>query len=205
MTKNRKPPQKANVLEQLSKPHLYSIRKTYFIHANRYLSEKQVKKIFGACEKAFQTGTPLNRFFTIHYNDHADPKRPQEFVNYILERSRKWLTYRGIPTAYAYVIENGKTKGIHLHLLIHIPPNFQREYKRALARWLPFEWSRKRVDTKTISYPHYGELSPLDGVYGVLRYMCKGVNPATPVYGIKPKYQGEVFGQRWGVSKSLRE
>ncbi len=204
MTDKRKTPVSARVTDTKPKPHLYSIGKTYYLHAHDYLTAKQVERIFTACEKAYNQGTPLNRFITIHYDDYADPKRPQQFITLILERSRKWLEYRGLPVAYLYVLENGKYKGIHAHMLIHIPAHYQREYKKALRRWLPFEWSRTRVNVKTIKYPCYGDISPLDGLYGVLRYMCKGIDPKANLWSIKPIFQGTIFGRRWGVSRSIK-
>ena len=194
----------AKHIGEIVNPHIYSKAKTYYRHANKYLTAEQVNSIFDACERAYKAGYPLNRFFTIHYDDCADPKRPQAFIVSILEKTRKWLQYRGLPVAYTYVIENGKYKGIHVHLLLHIPAHHQIEYKRALRGWLPFEWTHTRVKVKTIKYPTFGNLSPLDGVYGVLRYMCKALDPNTPTLGIEPSYQGKIYGRRWGISVNLR-
>lgn len=185
------------------KTHLYSIGKTSYKRATKYLTQKQVERIFEASERAYKNGAPLNRFFTIHYDDYAAIKNPQRFVLSLLERTRKWLKYRGLPVAYIYVIENGNIKGLHTHILLHIPANYQRAYKRALKRWLPFEWTRERINVKSVKYPTYGNISPLDSSYGVLRYMCKGIKPNVNIRGIKPSDQGEVFGKRWGVSRNL--
>jgi len=186
-------------------PHLYSMGKKYYIHPNDYLTAEQVEKLFTGCERAYALGCPLNRFITIHYDDYADIKRPQKFVTGILEHSRKWLQRRGLPVAYIYVLENGKYKGIHTHILIHIPPNYQIEYKKALKRWLPFEGTNTRINVKTVKHPHYGNLSPLNSVYGILRYMGKGVNPKSPVRDIEPLYQGKIYGQRFGISLLLKQ
>ncbi len=185
------------------KPHLYSIGKKYYIHPTKHLTPKQVEKLFSASEKAYYLQSPLNRFITIHYDDYADPKRPQDFIVKILEHSRKWLKRRGFPVAYIYVLENGKRKGIHAHILIHIPNRHQLEYKKALRGWLPFEMTLKRVRFRTVKYPQYGELSPLNSIYGNLRYMCKGIEPDKPIRDITPKYQGEVYGQRYGIGRLL--
>lgn len=185
-------------------PLFISITKLSYIHASQHLTEKQVQALFKATETAFKSGCPLNRFITIHYDDLADKKRPQKFVLKFLEHSRKWLQRRGLPVAYLYTLENGKTKGLHVHILIHIPRGCQRKYRQAMARWLPFEIRKPRVDTKTIQYPDFGKLSPLHGVYGTLRYMCKGINPKSPLLNIEAIDQGEVMGRRWGISKLLR-
>lgn len=178
--------------------------KKYYIHPTEYLTPEQVEKIFTACEKAYALDIPLNRFITIHYDDYADEKRPQKFMTDILEKSRKWLKRRGLPVAYIYVLENGKIKGIHAHILLHIPTHYQIAYKRALRKWIPFEWTRTRIVIRTIKYPHYGELAPLNSIYGTLRYMCKGLNPQAPIRGITPRNQGKIFGQRYGISLSLK-
>lgn len=181
----------------------YSIPKNYYRHSHKYLTAKQVEAIFQASEKAYSQGTPLNSFVTIQYNDHADPKHPQAIVTGILERTRKWLQRRGFPVAYVYTIEKAGEKGIHCHILIHIPKGKQAEYKRTLAGLLPFERVKTTAKAKRIDYPPYGGLHKKNGIYGVLKYICKGIDPAAPVRGIDPRYQGEIHGQRWGISKSL--
>ena len=190
---------------QNGKTHLYSIGKKHYIHPTKYLTPEQVDKLFKASEKAYDLRCPLNRFITIHYDDFAGQKRPQDFIIRIMEHTRKWLGKRGFPVAYVYVLEKGKYKGIHAHILLHIPAKHQRDYKKALRGWLPFEWTRKRVQIRTVKYPHYGELSPLNGIYGNLRYMCKGITPDNPIRDIEPKYQGEIYGQRYGISRLLQD
>ncbi len=186
------------------KPHLYSITKISYIHATQSLTQKQVIALFNAGENAFNLGCPLNRFITIHYDDYADKKRPQKFVLQYLEHSRKWLQRRGLPVAYVYTLENGKHKGIHVHLLLHIPKGYQVAYKRAMRRWLPFEVKRPRVVFEDIQYPNFGDLSPLHAVLGTLSYMCKGLDPLTPLNEINHADQGEIMGRRWGISKALK-
>ena len=73
-----------------------------------------------------------------------------------------------------------------------------------MRRWLPFKWTPTSVNVKPIHYPPYGDLHELNPLYGRLRYICKGVDPAEAIYDIVPKFQGEIYGQRYGISKSLR-
>ena len=98
---------------------IYSIRKTGYKHVTLLLTASQVKRIFSAAEKACLNKTPLNRFFTIHFNDYVDMYNPQSFMNMLLGHARKWLRRRGIPVAYLYVLENAPIKGIHTHLMIY--------------------------------------------------------------------------------------
>jgi hypothetical protein len=192
-----------NILKAQQQPHIYSKGKKYYIHPSQHLKEHEVKKLFQACKIAYENGNPVNRFFTIQYDDYATPKRPQELITKIMEYSRKWLQRRGLPVAYLYTLENGKIKGIHAHILIHIPAHYQVKYTKALARWLPFEWSKGRVEVKILKYPDYGELSPLSHAYGVMRYLCKGIEPESNIHGIKPKYQGVIYGKRYGIAITI--
>lgn len=186
------------------KPLFISINKKSYIHPTTHLSKRQVGKLFKGGETAFKMGCPLNRFITIHYDDYADRKRPQKFVLAFLEHTRKWLKRRGLPAAYLYTLENGKTKGIHVHLLLHVPNNHYRIYKKAMVRWLTFEIGKPRIVFKRIQYPPYGDLSVLHGLYGTMRYICKAVEPNNAIRDIKPKDQGAIMGRRWGISKLLR-
>ncbi len=177
--------------------------KTSYIHSTNHLSKTQVEKLFKAGEKAFELDCPLSRFITIHFDDYADQKRPQKFIVEFLSHARKWLKRRNIPVAYLYTLENGKIKGLHAHLLIHIPNGYQIEFKRAMAGWLPFEVKKPKVKFKGIQYPLYDKLTPFNGCYGTLQYICKGVDPKDTTYGIKPKYQRKIMGRRWGISELL--
>ncbi len=210
MIETEKSPENLSICNEINiqnnNAHIYSISKTRYKRPSRYLSAAQVERIFNAGEKAYAKSCALNRHFTIHYDDIADVKRPNKFVQSILDHSRKWLQRRGIPVAYVYVIENGKYKGIHVHLLIHIPVGYQREYKKALHKWMPFsfKWPDSRIEVTTIDYPQFGNLHPLNGIYGVSKYICKGINPKQVIRGIDPIYQGEIYGQRYGISDLLK-
>jgi hypothetical protein len=204
MMKTAKTPMKANVSSAPDNPYIYSIAKKYYKHARKHLTEHEVNAIFNAGEKAYYQRTELNRFFTIHYDDYADRKHPQAFITNIMDKTRKWLQYRGLPVAYLYVIENSKTKGIHAHILIHIPAHNQIPYKKALKAWLPINSPKTIVNVQPIKYPLYGDLSPLNCIYGRLRYICKGIDPKVKAKGIRPRNQGIIIGKRWGISKSLQ-
>ena len=127
--------------------------KISYIHPTQYLTIKQVKTLFHASEKAFELGCPLNRFITIHIDDFVDKKRPQKFVINFLDHTRRWLQRRGIRTAYLYVLENSPIKGIHVHLLLHVPSGYQVKYKKAMAKWVTFPIKRPHIVFKPIQYP----------------------------------------------------
>lgn len=188
-------------------PHIYSIRKTNpktrYRHETHHLTAHQVERIFSAAERAYESGVPLNRFITIHFDDYADRNNPQSFMVALMEHVRKWLKRRSLKTAYLYVIENAPIKGLHAHLMLHIPAGHQIAFKKAMRAWLPFEWSKKRVDVKRIDYPPFGALHALNPLYGRLRYICKGIDPKVTPRKIEPKHQGVIVGRRYGISRTL--
>ncbi|NBX67232.1 MAG: hypothetical protein EBQ96_09585 [Proteobacteria bacterium] len=172
-------------------------------HASKWLKDTQVQKLHDAALEAWKAGRPLNRFVTIHLKDSPAQRNPQAFTNALMEKTRKWLKRRKLPHAYVWVLENGPDKGIHLHLLQHIPAGHQADYRKALTVWLPFEAMPPRVVIKTVGYPPHGGIHERSRLAGVLRYMCKGIRK--PHAGIRPVYQGEITGRRCGVSRMSKE
>ncbi|MEK7800977.1 MAG: hypothetical protein AAB276_00860 [Pseudomonadota bacterium] len=181
-------------------PTLLVYTKLSYTHETHYLTTEQVNELFLFTAEAHTTRKPLNRFITIHMKDLKE-KTAQACLSNVMEKTRKWLQRNGYEHAYIWTLENGPVKGIHAHILIHIPSRYMTAYKRLLAKWLPFEMTEGTLDCKTVKYPPYGALGGRSCVYGALRYMCKGIDPATPLHLIKPEYQGEIIGRRCGWSK----
>lgn len=174
--------------------------KLSYMHENHYLTENQVNDLFRAAKVAHETNRELNRFITIHLKDLKNILA-QNLVSNIMEKTRKWLQRKGFEHAHIWVLENGDVKGIHAHILLHIPNHYIHQYKRQLKKWLPMEIAESGLDIKKVKYPEWGQLGQRSCVYGALKYMCKGINPKTPTRGIKPIYQGEIMGRRCGYSK----
>ena len=68
----------------------------------------------------------------------------------------------------------------------------------------------KALCTTTIDYysPDSGGYDDMNDLYGVVRYVCKGTDPKTPVMDIlgkliEPKSQGWIDSQRCGVSRNI--
>lgn len=180
---------------------LYSNRKNKFHHAKPYLLAEHATRMFRHTEKAYAAGVPLNRFVTMHL--HTTNLHPQKFIGKLMEHTRKWLKQRNLPCAYLWVLENGMVKGVHVHILLHVPAGHWIAYKKAMKKWLPFPLKKPWVDTQGIGYAPWGELHPLSKVYGILKYICKGIEPQKAVNGIRPSYQGLIIGRRCGMSKPI--
>lgn len=198
----------ANAPSAQNKTHLYSkeksLKKSRYKIPTEHLKKHEVEKFFDAIEKAYEKGYELNRFMTFHIDPYCDKRKPNQFMIDMIERGRTWLIRKELPVAYVYVLENAPIKGIHAHLFIHVPSNYQAEFKKALGRDLPFKMRKPSFDNETITYPPYGELHIKSPAYGLIKYMSKGLNSETPVADIIPSYQGKIWGKRWGMSKTLR-
>lgn len=57
---------------------------------------------------------------------------------------------------------------------------------------------------KGVQYPAHGTLHPLNDIYGRMKYICKGIDPAKPIHDIRPVSQGKIMGRRWGISKAIK-
>ena len=177
-------------------------KKLSYTHENHYLTAKQVNDLFTLTHEAHTGKRALNRFITIHLKD-LKIKTAQSLVSNIMEKTRKWLQRNGFEHSHIWVLENGDVKGIHAHILVHIPRRYIHEYKRLLKKWLPLNVTDTTLNIKTVKYPDWGQLGGRSCVYGALRYMCKGIDPKTPTQGIRPEYQGEVIGRRCGHSSLI--
>ena len=211
----------------VSSSYIYSkgkIAMTYqYRHGSRYLTVEQVAKMFEAGELAFERDLPLNRSFTFHLRDTEWCDQYQKLISRIIKNTREWLKRRGIELAYVWVLENAQTKGIHVHILIHIPAGKQVKYKQALWRWFP--WLKVHHHVKDVKYPWYGDLHLRSPIYGILMYLSKGVedlsrssveskrrsNATDPLitnshylnhrwHKIERSYQGYIIGHRMGTN-----
>lgn len=180
---------------------LYSRRKHRYRHASKHLTEKQVKRIYATARASWKSDCPLNRFLTILLRLLPEGTDPHAFINGLMEHTRKWLKRRNLPHAYVWTLENGPDNGLHVHFLLHIPAGHQNAYKQALRGWLPLPLEKPFIDIQRIGYAPYGGWHEQSNIAGCLRYICKGIDPRTPIEGIEPKLQGLVSGRRCGYSE----
>lgn len=183
--------------------HIYSKRKYHYKHGSHYLSAAAYQDVLETAERCYYAATPLNRHFTIWLKGTDYETRPQAFIKRLLENTRVHLKRRGHPLRYVWVLENGDYKGIHLHLLIHIPRREQVQYKRAMKRWFAFLRVVERMKVTKVDYPPYYIIgSPLGPLRGVMAYFGKSIDPkATAQYNINHKDGGYIIGKRYGCCK----
>jgi len=73
---------------------------------------------------------------------HTREEVKQGFESFT-SRFRAWCRARKFPAAYVYVHENGKTRGPHTHMLVHIPGPVL-SYRRDFRRWVSSYAKRNR-------------------------------------------------------------
>lgn len=186
---------------------------------NNHLRPKQTQNIIEAVHHAYLCDIPLNRHFILLMDGFGYAGDYTELKSHILKSSREWLRRRRITCAFVWVFESSPVKGVHLHFLMHIPLGLQKEYKAYLKSILDIkgidttEYKKpksKALHTTTIDYysPNDGGYNDMNHLCGVVRYICKGTDPKTPMMDIlgeliNPSNQGWIDSQRCGVSRNI--
>lgn len=105
--------------------------------------------------------------------------------------------------AYAWVLENQLIKAVHAHLAFHVPEILDDRFAISLERWV-MRWFIPPCKPNTL----YITRHPCSST--VLRYLSKGACPlgtelAADIFPHHPapSPQGEIVGQRYGISRSL--
>ncbi|MCA0278912.1 MAG: hypothetical protein LCH86_23200 [Proteobacteria bacterium] len=132
-----------------------------------------------------------------------------------LARYRDWCSQRRIESVYIYVWERPRDKGLHVHMLCHIPDGLQTEFK---------SWACLSVQSLSKPGAYAAHLTPevrrrkqatAENQWRPFKYRMKGLSPevylpGTGVMktlvdqtGIDAKPQGEITGKRVGSSRSI--
>jgi hypothetical protein len=142
----------------------------------------------------------LNRHLTILWDGNAVGDRIQREQTRFLERMSKWLKYRGVSPAYAWVIERGRERGLHSHVLVHVPAVHFIAFRRRLRAWLGSTGASSNTKITTVRY----RPDNMRGIAGLVRYLLKGIAPShAATLGIKPVAEGNVFGERVGTCQRI--
>ena len=101
-----------------------------------YLSQRHAQSIIDAAAFAYLIGFPLNKKITIRWKDVCAVNEINERSRLFLKRMYDWLEGRNVPTAYAYVFEDGRSVRKHQHINLHVPRTLMREFNRYVRDWL---------------------------------------------------------------------
>lgn len=181
----------------------------------KYIPSDAFRSVRRAIVYAFCIGRPLNYFTTIHV-EAAGVDRCQSFRGRVMSRMAEWLARRtGFPACYFWVCENppadgGGFGGWHVHIVAHVPHEIRKHFRKRLRRWV---WAsggvlkRGVLKSKPVEHSAPGDEEELylrHGVWGLARYLGKGMDPSSaPEFDIDPAFQGVISGKRIGHSEAL--
>lgn len=175
---------------------------------SRELSVTQCANLTDAAWHALEIGVPLNRFITINWST-ARVEAPRAATAGFLKRAGDWLADRGLPRAYVWVRENDG--GDHVHILIHVPSRFARDFSRRQRGWLLTLGAERRsgvIKTDAVARDYAAaDASPAyyrQNLDVVIRYLLKGASErAAGFTDHRRRGTGLIQGQRAGVSHDL--
>lgn len=184
------------------------------------ISRKQALNLIEAMRFAEGIGIPLNTFVTIAfkgssiYPGDGPPTQAQTRAcrAAALATVTRLAAAHGFSTAYAWALERVTGRGLHVHMLCHLPAQAHEQLRDALAQRIKrtFGW-----DSQAGNW-HFKplEIAPecLEGLDPArkLLYLLKGLDPEVSTYRrnmtkgfLDQKPQGRIYGKRVGVSRNI--
>jgi len=177
-----------------------------------FLSVRQVENVFAAASFAIHLEMPLSRFVTLAW-EHGSVEDPATATQRFLKLVRDALRKHGQDTTWVWVHECGPTAGMHVHLLLHIPPTYLKWFNRRCAGWMKRCGAARRagvrhsrhvgISSDLISVTPEGETYMLN-LQRALEYMVKDAClEARKAFSLtRQGDHGVVVGKRCGVSQN---
>jgi hypothetical protein len=186
------------------------------------IGRSKYHKLFNAIALANCLGFILNTRIDITWSlaGVRDDLEVADCQSRLLDWLRRWLARHNCAAYWIWVLERGKRRGLHTHMMVHIPsdlylerftrygsePPFREQLEAALERILGRPLVRRKGE-KTL---HLRHRSNLDTTHQWLafQYRAKGVGGdpdiASEKYGLhRVSDEGEVVTKRVGVSRVL--
>lgn len=181
------------------------------------LTAKQCKDLLGAAQIAFTMGSPFNRFCTALWEQGGiDARNIAKATGRFIKLASDWLRNHGYRLIWAWVQEYGRINGAHVHILLHIPPELNAQFRSMPMKWVkrilpqhypPKLWEAQKIGTAqspfTMSHVYEAQLmakvhymlkcapAALEHELGMIRWRY----PFTKSWGCS----GIVFGKRLGI------
>lgn len=147
---------------------------------------------------------PMTAFVTVQWSKAPSSTPEPERVSSLLNLMSIWLRRRtGGRAVWAYSREGGLKKGVHLHLLAHVPPAMFDDFTVAVVRWIEASsdsFDPRAVDVQAIYPPTLDNL---------LSYFLKeGDDNVHDAFGVRQDHRADrkgypVPGKRLRVSHSI--
>jgi len=181
--------------------------------SSEFISWRGATQFALAALSALEQGHPLNIFLTTHLRAAAiEPAHAQVFITHFFKLAGDWLGAVGhVPRFYVWVLEAPCDKGLHVHILLHVPYDLRARFRRLCRGWVGKAGGRMSdsvLDIRDIrrSAPNARVGDYLSkGLGGIVKYLLKGSAPEfCNEAGIDHCPQGRISGKRIGRSQHLR-
>ena len=174
-----------------------------------HLKAHQCRSLIDAANRATDAGLPFNRFITILWQRGGiDAVKNATLTGAFIKRVADWLRPNSHPLAWAWVQENSRKNGAHVHIVLHVPPALD-----ALFRTKPLKWVKAMLPSRYVAgviqcqrirgAGRSADVSPLHAanLHRRLAYMLKGCDRATGLSLRLPRFGDAsiTFGKRLGV------
>lgn len=115
-----------------------------------------------------------------------------------------WLRYRTHkPPVWAYARESASRKGVHLHLMVHVPPELIEDFTAAMPGWIKAKADSYRDDAVDVTPIRPGTFDTLKSYF-----LKDGEDRVHEAFGVLPTHRAKrsgypVPGKRMRVSHSI--
>jgi hypothetical protein len=157
---------------------------------------------------ARRRGTPLNTFVTFRIADIdlMTPDERQDLWASIRKKLDQYARYRGFELVQAWVRESKRVtktlgEGEHLHVLIWVPEEHQRHFRKTATGWLDGLYAVVIKPADQVTYRSDNGKKVLSAV----GYTTKAAPPQRTRYNPQIAYEksGPIQGKRSGLSRNL--
>lgn len=176
-----------------------------------FLTLAQCEKLEAAAKHAEQLGLPFNRHWTVHYESAGiDEANAMAFIRRLLKLSGDYARRNGAQLAAVWCRENGRRKGGHVHILLHMPADLP--LKGYTRRWVRLAGGQCRKGVShvrsiggNLKAAKSGSEHYRQNVANVRAYLMKGATSATgnalglERFGIG----GPIVGKRCGWTQNI--
>ncbi len=176
-----------------------------------HLTTSQCRNLFIAAQVSTKKGLAFNRHWTIHYERAGIAERDgARFVGHLLKLASAQARRAGGELAAVWVRENGKGKGGHVHILMHLPAGLS--LRNRTRRWIECAGGKYRRNVSKVR-PIGGQLCQAlkrgehyqANLDAALVYLLKGAEPdgGLALGLVRFGEAGLVIGKRCGRTQNL--
>lgn len=176
------------------------------------LHARYSQSMIEATQLAWTTGQPFNRYITLLWERGGIKARDNASATaHFVKLASDWARRHGFRLIWAWVQEYGHANGAHVHLLLHVPPELDWQFRPMPMRWakavLPGDYVAGLLQCqkpdKTLGHWRW--------LWGKVHYMLKcspeHLEADLQMCGLGPKPWGQrcaVYGKRLGVWQNRR-